>query len=254
MSTLMSTTAASLAGSASGAPAKNQYFELEWFRLRNGTQPQRANDFFSKVYVPAVKRLSLPTVGFFQGVVGEHTQDILMLIVHPSLESVESMNDRLGGDAEYQKGAEAYLSSADLPYGRRDTSLLKAFDAMPALVAPPAKTHGGSRIFELRTYESNTSLTLKRKIKMFADGEIAIFKRLNMTPVFFGQTIIGRNMPNLTYMLCYDDLAMREKVWRDFGADPEWQKMRSAAGNSDAEIVSNISNMLLRPTAYSQIQ
>jgi hypothetical protein len=248
------TSGAALAGSAAAAPLKNQYFELEWFRLRNGTQPQRANDFFGKVYVPAMKRLNLPTVGFFQGVVSEHTQDILMIVAHPTIESIELVNERLSGDAEYQKGAEAYLASSDLPYNRRDTSLLKAFDAMPALAPPPAKTTGGARIFELRTYESNTSLTLRRKIKMFADGEIAIFKRLNMNPVFFGQTIIGRNIPNLTYMLCYDDLATREKVWRDFGADPEWQKMRSAPGNADAEIVSNISNLLLRPTAYSQIK
>jgi len=88
---------------------------------------------------------------------------------------------------------------------------------------------------------------------MFETGEAAIFRRLGMSPVFFAQTIVGRNVPNLTYMLCYDDLAAREKLWKDFGADPEWQKLRSAPGNSDAEIVSNISNTILRPAPYSQI-
>jgi hypothetical protein len=28
-----------------------------------------------------------------------------------------------------------------------------------------------------------------------------------MTPVFFGETLIGRNMPNLMYMLVFDDMA-----------------------------------------------
>jgi len=121
------------------------------------------------------------------------------------------------------------------------------------LVVPPSQQTPG-RIFEIRTYESNTSATLRRKIKMFEGGEIGIFQRLGMSPVFFGQTVIGRNMPSLTYMLAYEDLAMRDKVWKAFGADPEWQKLRSAPGNSDAEIVSNISNTIVRPASFSQVK
>lgn len=244
---------ASLLGSASGAPVKSQYFELQWFHLsNNGGQLQRANDFFGKVYVPAVTRLGLPPVGFFQAVIGEGAPFVLMLNTLSSLDAMETLNQRLAGDAEYQKGFQAYLSG-DVPYMRREISLLKAFSGIPTLT-PPAEKKGVTRVFEMRTYESNTSLTLARKMKMFEDGEAAIFKRLGMSPVFFAQTIVGRNMPNLTYMLCYDDLAAREKLWKDFGSDPEWQKLRSAPGNSDAEIVSNISNTLLRPAPYSQIK
>ena len=93
-----------------------------------------------------------------------------------------------------------------------------------------------------------------RKIKMFDDGEAAIFKRLGMMPVFFGRTLIGQNLPNLTYMLAFDDLASRDKLWRDFGSDPEWRKLRAQPGLSDAEIVSNISNSILRPLAFSPIR
>ena len=245
---------ASLLASASGAPAKTQYFELHWFHLsNNGAQPQRANDFFGKVYAPAAHRLGLPPVGFFQPVISEQAPFLLMLVTHPTLDSIETVNQRLTADPEYQKGLEAYLSG-DRPYMRRDVSLLRAFSGIPTITPPAAKAQNGSRIFEMRTYESNTSLTLRRKIKMFEDGEAAIFRRLGMAPVFFAQTIIGPNMPNLTYMLCYDDLAAREKLWKDFGSDPEWQKLRSAPGNSDAEIVSNISNTVLRPAPYSQIK
>jgi hypothetical protein len=106
----------------------------------------------------------------------------------------------------------------------------------------------------LRCYESNNATTLARKIKMFESGEIGIFQRLGMRPVFFAETIVGARMPNLVYMLSYDDLASREKLWKAFGADPEWQKMRSAPGNSDAEIVSNISNSLLQPLPFSPVR
>jgi hypothetical protein len=72
--------------------------------------------------------------------------------------------------------------------------------------------------------------------------------------VLFGKTIAGRNMPSLTYMLGYDDLAARDKLWKAFSSDPEWQKLRSTPGLSDAEIVSNISNTLLRPLPFSMIR
>ena len=84
---------------------------------------------------------------------------------------------------------------------------------------------------------------------MFEDGEAAIFKRLGMQTVLFGRTIAGRNMPSLTYMLGYDDMAHREKLWGDFGRDPEWQKLRATPGLSDAEIVSNITQHDPAPAA-----
>jgi hypothetical protein len=103
-------------------------------------------------------------------------------------------------------------------------------------------------------YESNNSFTLARKIKMFNEGEIGIFKRLGMRPVFYGETLIGARMPNLVYMLGFDNLAAREKLWQVFGADPEWQKLRVQPGFSDAENVSNISNSILRPLPFSDIR
>jgi hypothetical protein len=236
---------------AADQPNRPQYYELQHFQMKNGPQAQRTNDFFEKYYVPAIKKLGMPPVGFFNPVIGEQSPYLMMLVSHPDLASVESLNERLSADADYRKGFEGYLGG-ELPYNRREVSLLKAFESMPVLqVPPPGKS---SHIFEMRTYESNTSLTLQRKVKMFGDGEIGIFKRLGMNPVFFGQTRFGRNVPSLTYMLAYDDLAHRDTVWKAFGADPQWQKLRAQPGLADAEIVSNISNTILRPTSYSQVK
>jgi hypothetical protein len=61
-------------------------------------------------------------------------------------------------------------------------------------------------------------------------------------------------MPNLTYMLAFDDLAAREKCWNAFSADPEWQKLRTSAGIPDAELVCNITNAIVRPLPFSPIR
>jgi hypothetical protein len=123
---------------------------------------------------------------------------------------------------------------------------------MPELKPPPASTSG--HIFEMRTYESNNAATLAKKIDMFNNGEMQIFQRLGMNPVFFGEALIGARLPHLTYMLAYEDLAARDRVWKAFGSDPEWLRLRATPGLSDAEIVSNISNIILRPAAFSDIR
>jgi hypothetical protein len=106
----------------------------------------------------------------------------------------------------------------------------------------------------LRRYESPTEVTLARKLKMFNGGEIAIFQKLGMRPVFFGETIVGPRMPNLVYMLSFDDLTAREDLWRKFGSDPDWKKLSAPPDVHDSEIVSNISNAILQPLKFSLIR
>jgi hypothetical protein len=55
-------------------------------------------------------------------------------------------------------------------------------------------------------------------------------------------------------MVAYDSMAGRDKAWSAFSADPDWQKLRVQPGYADAEIVSNISNAILRPAAGSDIR
>ena len=58
-------------------------------------------------------------------------------------------------------------------------------------------------------------------------------------------------MPNLTYMLCFDDLTDRDKRWSAFGGSDEWKKLREEPQYKDT--VSNITDIILRPMGYSQI-
>jgi len=48
-------------------------------------------------------------------------------------------------------------------------------------------------------------------------------------------------------------MAAREKNWATFIADPEWKKLSTTPGFTDAEIVTNITNVFLRPAPFSQI-
>ena len=222
--------------------------------MRTGSQVDRTTQFLNAVFLPAARRAGLGPVGFFSPVIGERSPYILSLVTYPSFGSMETIHAHFAEDKEFAKGWDEYNNLADPAYVRMESTLLRAFDGMPALDLPPTEARRAARVFELRTYESVNEKASRRKIKMFEDGEIAIFRRLGMLPVFFAQTIVGRNLPSLTYMLAFDDLAARERLWRNFGADPEWQKLRAQPGLSDAEIVSNISNIVLRPLPFSPIR
>jgi hypothetical protein len=154
-------------------------------------------------------------------------------------------------DTQYQKDGSSVLnSSIDNPvYKRVESSLLLAFDKCPKVEVP---TNKESRVFQLRIYESHNTIKAKRKIKMFNEGgEIALFRKSGMNPVFFGESIIGSKMPNLTYMLGFDNSEAQKAAWDKFLNDPEWEKLSSDPYYEDT--VSNITNMVLRPAASSQI-
>lgn len=251
---------------AAGAPALSQaaraqtkptsVFELRYLKLRNGhdQQRQRTTDFLKNTVMPALKRSGVGPLGYFTPVIGPEMPYILMVSSYPSLAAMETAQTKITGDKEYSAGLEAYAQAPGLTYVRMEVSLLRAFGGMPQIELPPTDEKRAPRVFELRTYESNSTVSLRKKIGMFENGEIAIFRQHGLLPVFFGQTIVGPRMPNLTYMVAFDDLAAREKNWRAFATSAEWKKLSSTPGLSDAEVVSNISNTLLSPLPFSEIR
>jgi hypothetical protein len=250
--------AAAAAGLAAPAvaeeTAKSQYFALRYYHMRTGAQVDRTTQYLSGAYLPAARRAGVKTSGFFSPVIAERGPFILSLSLHASVAAMEAANLHLAGDKEFQKGWEDYNIMGEPAYSRMETVLLRAFDGIPELTAPPTDAKRALRTFEMRTYESINEKASRRKIKMFEDAEAPIFRRIGMSPVFFGQGIFGRDLPSLTYMLAFDDLASRERLWKAFSADPAWQKLRTQPGLTDPEIVSNISNEILRPLAFSEIR
>jgi NIPSNAP len=234
-----------------------QYYELRRYHLRRGPGQALAEAYLKDAALPAWQRAGAGPIGVFNVMIGAESPTLYVLIVHKSLDAFAAMPGRLDADSEYQKAAAPYLNvgAGSAAFVRIDASLLRPFDGMPRLELP----FGGGdsirrpRIFELRTYESHSEKAGRKKIEMFNGGEIAIFRRAGMAPVFFGETVIGANMPNLTYMLVYEDMAAHDKQWSAFAADPEWKKLSTTPGYTDPEIVSNISNTYLRPTTYSQV-
>jgi hypothetical protein len=235
--------------------APREFYELRLYRLRRGPQQELFDKFWREAAVPACNRADVARVGVFSVMIGPESPSMYVLLVHASLHSLTAMPKRLEADAEFQKAGAEFLDApaANPAYVRVESSLMIAFEGMPKLEAPSFPGGGASRLFELRTYESHSLKAHFKKVEMFNRWEMAIFRRTGLPPVFFGQTLIGNRLPNLTYMLGFENAQARDKGWSAFGADAEWKKLRATPGYTDPEIVCGISNVLLRPASYSQI-
>ncbi|HEU5069866.1 MAG TPA: NIPSNAP family protein [Verrucomicrobiae bacterium] len=243
-----------LAAETDAAPVR-EFYELRRYQFRRGPMVKRFEDYWAHAALPALGRLGIGPVGVFSPASGPDTPAAYVLLPFRSLTDFTTLEERLAADSEHQQRGAEFLRAAatDPSYVRYESSLLHAFAGVPRLEVPAQKTAGQSRLFELRTYESHSKAANLKKIEMFNEGELAIFRRAGLAPVFFGETLTGPKLPNLTYLIVFDDMAAHDQCWGTFGRDPAWKKLSTTPGYTDAEIVCNISNIFLRPLACSQI-
>ena len=233
--------------------ATRQYLELRRYHLLPGPKQRAFTTFVGEAAIPAMNRAGVGKVGAFTVVYGENAPSLILVLAHNSLETVVSLRDRLASDAEYTRAGAAILDAplGDPPFVRVESSLLRSFDAMPTLEPSASAGTAAPRIYEMRTYESHSDRAALNKLKMFNAGEVPIFRRAGLTPVFFGETLIGSRMPSLTYMLTFADMVARDKAWSEFSNDSEWKTL--SADSQYRDNVSAISDIILRPAGYSQI-
>jgi hypothetical protein len=238
-----------------GGSSSREYYELRKYHRTSGPQQKLAEDYVANALIPALNRLGLAPVGAFNLTIGPETPALYLLIPGSNLQTLVTAELQLANDAAFVKAAEPFWSApaAQPAFDRVESSLMIAFSGWPKLTPPSAAARQGKRIFQLRTYESPSNRDHVRKVEMFHHGEFEIFVRAGFGQVFYGDTLIGPRLPNLTYMLTFSDLADLDAKWEKFGADPEWQKLKSLPQYAFEPIVSNITNLILTPTPFSQI-
>ena len=237
-------------GSARG---KTRFYLMEIYDMRQGTQPARFSEFFSKGALPVLAKLHGGPKIVLEGQIVPHTPQNIVIIGFQSLEQLWEVRAKLNESQEYRKAFETWQSGSEPPFEQQTNVLLEATDYSPEVepLAPPPAT---PRLFDLRVYHSPNYRTLAALHERFAGPEIRIFHRVGVHPILYTSTVIGPGMPNLTYLIPFPDLATREKAWNAFGADPEWAKVRQESIDKHGQL--NVYNeiSIYRAAAYSPIR
>jgi hypothetical protein len=246
-------TTAALAGAglssvnAKADARKKELYEFRVYQMRRNLNP--LDNFFSKALIPTLNRMGVKNVGVFRETSQTEPGKIYMLIPYPSFEEFGKIAVDLKSDKDFARLSAEYNDIAvdRAVYDRFDSSLLLAFDGYAKMVVPSQD----QKLFELRIYEGYSEDAVRRKVKMFNEGEIDIFKDVKLPAVFYSENIAGKDLPALTYMAAYTDMEERDKVWKAFLAHPDWQRMSKLP--EYANTVSRIHRIFLERVSYSQI-
>jgi len=230
-----------------------QYYELRVYTTKSEAQQKLISDYWQKAAVPAYNRLGIPAVGVFTELQDSATNKVYVLIPFETPGACATIPVRLAADAAYQTAATDYLNTpkSDPAYVRFESSLLVAFDGMKKLAVPPSAADQKPWIFELRTYESQSETKGVNKVKMFNSGEIPLMQAVGLTPVFFGKTVVGSQMPNLIYMVSGENQEEHKKHWKAFFEAPAWKNLSGDPQYKDN--VSKVISIFLKRTPASQI-
>lgn len=107
-------------------------------------------------------------------------------------------------------------------------------------------------IYEMRIYHCAPG-RLPALNQRFETVTLAFWEKYGIRQVGFWTTLVGPSNQALTYMLCWESLAERERKWNAFASDVNWVAQR-AATEADGIIVERIENMFLNPTPYSALR
>ena len=243
---------------AAGSGSDRQLLELRSYHFASPTKQQAFESYLAAAGVAGFNRAGIKPVGVFKLLSADNPQlklqqdstDLWVLLPHPSMESVVSLESRLGADEQLQNAGREVLATpkSDPAFSRYDSTLLLAMEGFPR-VQTPMKSE--SRVLQLRTYESHNQERAANKLAMFNAGEFEVFHQAGMPGVFFGGAVVGQNLPQLTYMVAHENRADVDKNWKAFFSAPGWKTLSSNPSYKDN--VSKVINLLLRPAQGSQI-
>ena len=233
---------------------KREFYQITVYHFATKSQEGVLDNYLQNALLPALHRLGVKNVGVFKSHANDTIADktLYMLMPLETLEGALKIQDKLNVDKEYQSAGADYLNAVytSPPYTRMETIMLQAFPLAPQMQLPALTGPRKERIYELRSYESATEKIFRNKVHMFNDGdEIGLFKRLKFNAVFYSEVVAGGKMPNLMYMTCHENKAVRDANWKNFSNDPQWKKLSSMPEYQ--KNVSHIDIMFLYPTDYS---
>jgi hypothetical protein len=242
------------AASTAVTATEAQYFELRTYTTLYGDQKRLLDTFLREAAIPAWNRMGINPVGVFTPRYGLSDPSVMVLLPHPSLASVENVTGALLKDQQFLQDGRAFLEadSSNASFFRMESSLLKAFSVMPSVDVPKAVQGVKDRIFEMRVYDSHNEIAAQKKIEMInTTGVVDVFLETGLHPVFFGETLIGARLPNLVYMLAFQDMKERDENWQKFMNSDGWKQIAPIEKYKDT--VCNISDIIYQPKGYSQI-
>jgi hypothetical protein len=248
---LIAAAGAAQVGRAQSAPArKTQVFVQQNYILQAGSQGTRLTNYLGKTYLPALAKVHNGPTLVLEATLAARLPQVTVLTGYPSVEEMWSVRTKLDADKALEAATDAW--EAEAPFENLTSSLLRVGDYSPELVPlnpPPAVP----RVFEMRIYHAPTWKNMRGLEWRFREGEVRILSKIGAAPILFAPTVIGDDVPNMTWITAFENEAARDKAWAAFGADPDWLKLSAESRQRYGDNPTFRQIRLYRAAAYSPI-
>ena len=193
-----------------------------------------------KVAAELFQKHGLGVLGFWIEDVGT-TFQVSYMWMYENLEERQQKLAAFAADAAWQQQVAEETAKEGVIVARIHNTMLQLTSYSPT---PQITT----KVQEWRIYDAMPGKLLDLNNR-FANHTLGLFAKHGITSIGYWTEVFGTSN-RLVYMLGYPNVSEREKSWAAFQADPEWQQAR-AASEKNGPLVAKVSNLLLRPTAYS---
>ncbi|MCS7159447.1 MAG: NIPSNAP family protein [Gemmatales bacterium] len=122
-------------------------------------------------------------------------------------------------------------------------SMLGVSLALCTLAAQPTTT-----VYELRIYHAAPG-KMDALLARFRQHTVKLFEKHGITNVGYWVPVDPKD-ERLIYVVAFSTVEAREKAWKAFSADPEWQRVR-AETEKEGRLVTKVESFLMRATDYS---
>ena len=119
--------------------------------------------------------------------------------------------------------------------------------------ASPAPVAQATQVFELRTYTAADG-KIGDLLARFRDHTLRIFEKHGMTNVVYWTPQDEPLSENtLVYVLAHPSREAARQAWRNFGSDPEWDRV-SEESQRNGRLIVNVESVFLDPTDFSPMR
>jgi hypothetical protein len=237
--------------------SQKEIFEMRVYKMKTADQIQATDYYLENAYLPVLHRMGIKNIGVFKPISNDTAliKQIIVIVPYISLDVWNKMKSNIETDPTYPNYAKAFndADTAHLPYIRIESTIMEAFPDQTKIIPTTLKSNPDA-LYELRSYESPTEELHRIKVDMFnAGGEVALFKRLDFQAVFYADVLSGSRMPNLVYMVVFENMASHDQHWKEFGASKEWKTISVDPKYRNNISVSHIDSFIMHRTSYSDL-
>jgi len=213
-------------------------YELRTYEAMPGKLP--ALNTHLKVAADLFKSHELDVLGFWTDEFGASLQ-VTYMWMYKTFEDRQKKVAAFASDSAWQQQVAQETEQAGVVVARTHNTMLQLTPYSPE---PQIKT----KVQEWRIYDAVPG-RLPDLHNRFANHTLGLFEKHGISNIGYWTEVFGTSN-RLVYMLGYPSLGDREKSWKGFMKDPDWQKAR-AESERTGPLVTKVYNRILRPTAYS---